>query len=217
MSTGSSLYAMRSALITTNWVSRESEKTGTETNMRPLALLFIAATALCSSTIYTQAGAIPDSLLRVTVQQETDGKPERGLHILELRCWKGYCELTTVSLNQCAESGTGQSAFYPAVQHSSTSKGNLRVRSEGNTLVVEETGSDAFGDYTNNMRFDYQKPNQGGIVSRLIGFTGGYVKNSVILKKVLTVQYIPLPRAHQVISLDCGVLLPGVDSQRTKQ
>jgi len=46
-----------------------------------------------------------------------------------------------------------------------------------------------------------------------MGFNGGYVKNSTLLKKILTTEYIPLPKANQVISLDCGVLLPGVDKK----
>jgi hypothetical protein len=110
------------------------------------------------------------------------------------------------------ESGSGKKAFYPRVQHSSTWIGNLKVRNEGNTLIVQETGSDIFGDYTNNMRFDYE-PVKDHIATRLTGFNGGYVKNSTLLKKILTTEYIPLPKADQVISLDCGVLLPGVDKK----
>ena len=77
--------------------------------------------------------------------------------------------------------------------------------------MVQETGSDIGGEYTNNVRFDYAPPRESGIASRLVGFSGGYVKNSVILRKTLTVQYVPLPNANQVVNLACGVLLPGVD------
>ena len=91
--------------------------------------------------------------------------------------------------------------------------GNLKVRNEGNSLVVQETGSDIAGDYVVNLRFDYKPVGKDKIVNRLIGFSGGYVKNSFVLKKVLTTDYVPLPKAYQVMKLDCGVLLPGIDKE----
>lgn len=171
-----------------------------------LGLVLVAAASAAAQP------KIPNGNLRVTVQQKEDGKTDKGLHVLELSCWDGQCSLTSVSLNQCGESGSGRLAFYPKVQISSTRAGNLKVRNVGNTLVVEETGSDIGGDYTNNLRFEYEPPGKDGITSHLIGFSGGFVKNSVILKKVLTIQYIPLPKQNQIVNLDCGVLLPGIDS-----
>ena len=155
---------------------------------------------------------VPDAALSVTVQQSEDGKIAPGLHVLELSCWNGACSLSTVSLNQCFPSGSGQPAFYPKVQYSTTWGKSLRVHGEGNTLVVQETGADIGGDYVNNLRFSYASPRGGSIASKLINFSGGFVKNSVILKRTLTVQYVPLPNAHQVVTLDCGALLPGLDN-----
>jgi hypothetical protein len=154
---------------------------------------------------------VPNANLSVTIQQKEDGKIAPGLHVLELSCWNGACSLSTVSLNQCGPSGSGQPAFYPKVQYSTTWGKSLRVHSEGNTLIVQETGADIGGDYVNNLRFTYAPPREGGIVSRLINFSGGFVKNSVILQRTLTVQYVPLPNAHQVVTLDCGALLPGLN------
>jgi hypothetical protein len=112
------------------------------------------------------------------------------------------------------ESGSGKRAFYPKVQYSATWIGNLKVRNEGRSLVVQETGSDMFGEYINNLRFDYETPGKGEIISRLIGFSGGYVKNSALLKRVLTTEYVPLPEANQLMKLDCDVLLPGVEKKQ---
>ena len=154
---------------------------------------------------------IPNASLRVTVQQKEEGKITKGFHVLELSCFDGNCSLSSVSLNQCIESGSGKKAFYPKVQYSAMWMGNLKVKNEGNSLIVQETGSDIFGDYVNNLRFDYEPAGKDKMVDRLIGFSGGYVKNSALLKKVLTTEYIPLPKAHQVIKLDCDVLLPGID------
>jgi len=176
-------------------------------------LILFLLVALLYGPDHATADDVPNLHLRVTVQQKTEGKLEKGFHVIELTCWEGgQCSLTSVSLNQCMESSSGKKAFYPRVQYSSTWIGNLKVRNEGNTLIVQETGSDIFGDYTNNMRFDYE-PVKDHIVTRLTGFNGGYVKNSTLLKKILTTEYIPLPKADQVISLDCGVLLPGVDKK----
>jgi hypothetical protein len=64
-----------------------------------------------------------------------------------------------------------------------------------------------------NLRFDYKPVEKDKIVNRLVGFSGGYVKNSFILKKIITTDYVPLPKANQVMKLDCGVLLPGIDKE----
>jgi hypothetical protein len=158
---------------------------------------------------------IPNASLRVTVQQKDGGIIADGFHVLELRCFNGYCSLSTVSLNQCVDTGSGKMAFYPGVQYSATWMGNLKVRNDRKGLVVQETGSDAFGDYVNNLRFDYETIGEGDskIASRLVGFSGGYVKNSALLKKVITTEYVPLSRADQIKRLDCDVLLPGVDKK----
>lgn len=158
--------------------------------------------------------SIPNTNLQVTVQQKEEGKLSKGFHVLELNCWQGNCSLSTVTVNQCFESGAGKKAFYPKVQYSSTWIGNLKVKNEGKSLVVQETGSDMFGDYVNNLRFDYQSTGKNEIVTKLIGFSGGYVKNSLLLKKVITTDYVPLQKANQVMKLDCDVLLPGVDKMR---
>ena len=89
----------------------------------------------------------------------------------------------------------------------------MKVRNEGNSLIVKETGSDIGGDYVVNLRFDYEPAGKDKIVNRLIGFSGGYVKNSILLKKVLTTDYVPLRKANQVVKFDCGVLLPGIDKE----
>jgi hypothetical protein len=154
---------------------------------------------------------IPNVNLQVTVQQKQEGKLAKGFHVLELTCWQGDCSLSTVSLNQCFKSGLDKKAFFPKVQYSSTSLGNLKVNNEGKSLFVQETGSDMFGDYTTNLRFDYEAVGKGEIINHLIGFSGGYIKNSSLLKKVLTTEYIPLPKRNQVMKLDCDALLPGVD------
>lgn len=175
-----------------------------------VSLLFL----LTIPTVAFSMDSIPNASLSVTVQQREDGKISKGFHIFELSCWEGKCSLSSVSLNQCFDSGSGKKAFFPKVQYSSTWLGNLKVKNEGKTLVVQEVGSDAFGEYVNNFRFDYQAVGKGDVVNRLVGFSGGYIKNSDLLKKVITIEYVPLQKANQVMKLDCDVLLPGVEKQQ---
>jgi hypothetical protein len=178
-----------------------------------LHLHFLLVILIVTPAIASSAESIPNANLQVTVQQKEDGKINKGFHVLELSCWDGQCSLSSVSLNQCMESGSGEKVFYPKVQYSTTWMGNLKVRNERNSLVLQETGSDIGGDYVVNLRFDYKPVGKDTIVNRLIGFSGGYVKNSVLLKKVLTTDYLPLPKANQVMKLDCSVLLPGIDKE----
>jgi len=177
----------------------------------PYLILFLV---LITPILASSADNIPNATLRIAVQQSNEGKVSKGFHVLELSCWDGKCSLSSVSLNQCGESGSGDIAFYPKVQYSATWMGNLQVVSEGNSLVVRETGSDMFGDYVMNLRFECAPAGTDQVVNRLIGFSGGYVKNSALLKKILTTEYVPLPKDNQVVKLDCDVLLPGIDKNQ---
>lgn len=155
---------------------------------------------------------IPDAFLQVTVRQMHEGKPEKGFHILKLVCGEGHCWLTKVTLNNCEDSSSGPKAFYPGVATSSTREGSLVVTDTGNALLVKDTGSDIGGTYTNNFRFQYDPPpKKGEIISHLRGFSGGFVKDSWILNKVITVEWVPVRGTSQVLPLDCGVLAPGIE------
>jgi hypothetical protein len=180
--------------------------------MRILARLvpFVLVSLLLPAVSAAGEPRAPDALLRVTVQQRQERKTAQGFHILTLSCLDGHCSLVTVTLNTCGPSGSGVDAFYPGVQRSSTEEGNLKVVDHDSTLRVEESGADIGGRYVNYFRFQYKPPKQGEIISTLTGFSGGFVKDSVILRKTFTVDFVPLVGVSQVRKLDCGVLLPGV-------
>lgn len=59
------------------------------------------------------------------------------------------------------------------------------------------------------MIFRFHPVAKGEVATTLKGFSGAFVKNSVILNRVLTVEYVPLPKEYQVVNLDCGIRLPG--------
>ena len=158
---------------------------------------------------------IPNAILRVTVQQKDKGKLNSDLHFQELRCWRGACSLTTVTLNSCRPSPVSTGKASPLiVERASTNDGNLAVSREGNTLVVTETGSDIGGSYVTTQRFTYERPADASIITRLTDYSGGFVKNSAIAQQVLTVEFVPFRGAYKEARLDCPLGLPGVDVPR---
>lgn len=155
---------------------------------------------------------VPDTLLRVTVQQKEKGKVNPPLHVQELRCSNGECSLTSITLNSCRPSPVSTGVASPViVERSSTIARNLKVAQEGNTLVVIESGADIAGDYLTTQRFTYEKTPAGKIVDKLIGYSGGFVKNSIIAQQVITIEFVPLRGTFKEVKLDCPLGLPGVE------
>lgn len=124
--------------------------------MKKKALRVFLTVLIMTPATASSSDSIPNANMRVMVQQKEQEKINKGFHVLELSCWDGQCSLSSVSVNPCVESGSGKKAFYPKVQYPATSMGNLKVRNEGNSLIVQETGSDISSDYMNNLRFDYK-------------------------------------------------------------
>jgi hypothetical protein len=99
-------------------------------------------------------------------------------------------------------------ADFPAfVQVSSTRSGTLKVTSLGNRLKVQEEFVDIGGSGLNTFLFGYELKG----IPILRSFSGGFTKHSVILNRVIRVDYIPFEQAIQSIKLDCAVLVPGID------
>ena len=177
-----------------------------------LVLVILAALFVPCTSASTDRN-VPDALLRVTVQQKESGKLNRELHFQELRCWRGDCSLTSVTLNSCRPSPVSNGKATPlVVERSSTREGNLEVTNEGNTLVVVETGSDLGGRYVTTQRFTYESPGAREIARKLVGYSGGFVKNSALAQQVLRVEFVPFRGAYKEARLDCPLGLPGVDA-----
>lgn len=181
-----------------------------------LIVVAIAFLSLVSSPLPLAQSNIPNVRLEVTIKQEENGQIGKGYHVLDLLCWDGQCSLTSLSLNQCGPAASGKQAFNPKIERTSTGEGNLKVTRQGNVLVVQETGSDIGGDYVKTHRIGFE-PARGDAIfatARVASYTGGFVKDSQILKKVITVNYVALKNRSQEVTLDCAALLPGVDSGR---
>ena len=166
----------------------------------------ILCAALLGPAMTAASAPLPNITLRVTVQQKEGNTINPGFHVMTLRCYGGSCELESVSLNQCDVSPvSGKQSFPVVVERSSTRDESLRVVDVGGTLAVEERGLDMGGSYVNNYRFGYKRD-----PDRLVSFSGAFVKDSAILEKVITVEYVPLTGFYSERSLDCAVRLPGV-------
>jgi hypothetical protein len=170
-----------------------------------VALLF---NLLAANHIFAASAVpIPDVNLRVAVRQKEDGKLGKSLHIVHLSCWQGDCALTWLTLNQCTAAVDGKAAFPPKIERSSTREGTLQVLALGDVIEVKETDPDA----TTTLRIGYKKRANAVRATQVTSFSGGFVKQSDILGKVITVEYIPFLGAYSAMKLDCAVLLPGVD------
>jgi hypothetical protein len=88
------------------------------------------------------------------------------------------------------------------------------VTNLGDTLEVQQTQTDIGGKSITTLRLGYEKDTQNTMSTKVTSFSGGFVKNSLIAERVLTVEYVPLMGAFQEVQLDCAVALPGVDSSK---
>ena len=158
--------------------------------------------AMCVPAV-TWAGAVPNGIIDVTVRQKEDGKIGKSYHLLNLFCWEGDCSLTWVSLNQCL-GGAG----YPKVERTSTREGNLHVTEAGGMLRIKQTMETGTGLVDTTLRIGYEKA--GGVMAWPTSFSGGFVKESALLDKVITVEYVPLKGVSNKVTMDCPFDLPGV-------
>ena len=153
---------------------------------------------------------IPNVNFEVTFRQKEEGKFSQGLHVLNLFCYDQKCTLIYLSLNQCMKFMSSNS-FYPKMELFSTDGGDLQVYDLGNTIHIKHLN----GLANVTLRFSYERTGSEpmGIISDLTGFSGGFVKDSVILKKVVTAEYVPLEGRTQYITMDCSVMLSGIPTE----
>lgn len=151
----------------------------------------------------------PNGTLRVAYQQSSQGKLSESVHQIELECWDGLCNLTTLTLNQCWPSSAGM-AFYPKVQRSSLKL----VSVTHGTLEVEHLleGARLLYRFTYRERDDASAAQQLGLrTSRffvsLTGFSGSAIKSSDVLGKVISWDLIPLKGQSVFIEARCKMML----------
>ena len=166
-------------------------------------LFFITISVFIISETYgADFKELPGGELVVAYQQLEGGKLSESVHEISLLCISGQCSMTTLTVNQCWDSPEGK-VFFPKIERTSTEEGNLIVIAiEQGVIEVEERYSGTTFKY----RFKYTTRADPPFSARfgirgnlwfkdLIEFSGAVVKQSDILKKVISWECVPLKGA----------------------
>ncbi len=162
-----------------------------------LFLHLMAGTALAQQV--SPRGTPPNGKLEVAYRQLQDGKLSDSVHLLSLWCTDGQCSLTTVTVNQCMDTGDG-AGFYPKVERTETREGALSVveTSAGSLVAEESLGVSTFRyQFTYSTRTDAEFSKSMRVrgprwFDKLTGFSGGAVKHSTIAQRVLAWELAPV-------------------------
>lgn len=178
---------------------------------------FVLACLFIASNNFAAMEQVPNGQLEVAYRQLTDGKLSESVHNIILFCYDEQCSMTTLTLNQCFDFSDGKS-FYPKIERTSTNEGNLIVRVlEKGVLEVEEKFISSSFKY----RFTYKTKSDPSLskstglhnnlwFGELTGFSGAVIKQSVILKKVVSWELVPLKGESVIVKPDCSINLKGV-------
>lgn len=166
---------------------------------------FLLVATLASSRVNAQVATIPDGELRIAYRQVQDGESSRTVFQNYLECDRGHCTLTTLTLNQCIFG-----AFYPKIQHWRTDDGSLSVKLVAPDVVAAELQEQG-ATFQLRFTFDVREDQLLGrpIFGKLRDFSGGVVKQSSALDKVLTWELAPL-RGITSIEFDCPASLDSI-------
>ena len=180
-----------------------------------LANLFLITISvfIISETYGADFKELPNGNLVVAYQQLSEGKLSESIHEISLLCVSGQCSMTTLTVNQCWDAPEGKS-FSPKIERTSTDEGNLIVIAiEQGVIEVEERYSASTFKY----RFKYTTRADPSFSARvgirgnlwikdLTEFSGAAVKQSDILKKVISWECVPLKGTFVAVK-PCGKMM----------
>lgn len=178
---------------------------------------FVLACLFIASNNFAAMEQVPNGQLEVAYRQLTDGKLSESIHNIVLSCYDGRCSMTTLTLNQCFDFSEGKS-FYPKIERTGTDEGNLIVHTieKGVVEVEEKFLSSSFKyRFAYKIKTDPSLSKSTGLRSNLwfgelTGFSGAVIKQSVILKKVVSWELVPLKGESVIVKPDCSINLKGV-------
>jgi hypothetical protein len=195
------------------------------------ALMIVGLGLIWTGTAWAQA-KIPDIHIEMSFRQMEDGKLSEGVHLFELWCDNGRCDLTVTSINQCFLGG-----FVPKVQRSSNmilaglGKGTLKVKYSGKGLLqldedivgskisyalsFREAKTESEEHQTHNKLFTNDEKGSKKIV--LTDFKGSLTKYSTTPEKAISVEYAPfVDEMYTLVQLNCSASVPGTISLKKK-
>jgi hypothetical protein len=152
------------------------------------------------------AGAIPDVSFRVAYRQLSNGELSESVHQVQILCSQGSCTLTTLTLNQCWQLPEGEPAMVPRIERASTDEQTLTVTARDGVLTAEEKTPETILTY----RFEYDRKEKNLMFTKLTGFSGVVVKDSDVLKKIVSWEMVPLKGQAPRIKAACEIMLDGI-------
>jgi hypothetical protein len=156
----------------------------------------------------SQTPAVADVDLTIGFREQVEGRSlQQPIYVLDVACREAACSYTYVSLNDC---GPARRAFSPKVHTASTRNGDLTATSADEVLTLEQRGEDSYGEWVNTFRIGYEPTRDGSPATRVVGFTGTFVKTSELIAVPTRIQYIAIEGPFQEIALECPLLVPGV-------
>jgi hypothetical protein len=187
-------------------------------------LIIVVLGLLWTGTAWAQA-KIPDLHIEMSFRQREDGQLSEGVHLFDLWCDNGRCDLTVMSLNQCFLGG-----FVPKVARSSNmllaglGKGSLKVKYARDGLLqldedivggkisyvlsFREAKTEAEERQTHNKLFTNDAIGPKKIV--LTDFKGSVTKYATTPEKAIAVAYAPLvDEMYTLVPLNCSASVPG--------
>jgi hypothetical protein len=193
--------------------------------MKKLRMLVIGL--LWTGTAFAQA-QIPDLHIEMSFRQMQAGQLSAEVHLFELWCENGRCDLTVTSLNQCVLGG-----FVPKVARASNmilaglGKGTLKVKYAGKGMLQldedivggkisyvlrfreAKTASEELQTHNKLFTNDAKGPKK--II--LTDFKGSVTKHSTGVGQVISIEYVPLvDEMYTLVKLDCSASVPGTIS-----
>lgn len=177
-------------------------------NVSLLTLFFI------SCPVWAFAGPLPDHLhAEVAVQLKENGQLTKEVHRLKLVCFEGECWLDTQVINRC-DTVNGKSFQSPFSFVIRSSDNNSKFQVRGNVVDITKESFDFGGKSLSTYRFVLSTNREGSpsILDEVLDFSGGYMKDSDIVKRLIKVEFIPLRGKYVKIDLACPIEFPGIAS-----
>ena len=161
-------------------------------------------------------GKIPHINIEIAVQQKEEGKINPSVHIMQLSCFNGECDLDWITIDACRRFwGSPFSSMIKLEKNSTRDNPFLIIKSSSKNpaiIEIEERLLSGSGGKTLRLELGASSPDL-NFFNEITKFSGGLVKNSIILEKVITVEYVPLEATwggQAFISFDCPIALPAL-------
>jgi len=122
--------------------------------------------------------------------------------------------LSSITFDGCAAIGSDKPTSIVKLERWSTTEGNLTVISARGTLEARIKHLDIGGASSITLRFGYETASSSSMATDLTSFSGGFVKSSNILKRVITVEYVPFQGTYSQVEVGCPLQVPGVKENK---